>query len=183
MRLLEFIHTIVPALKFLSDNYTTHKGYTEKYRYNSFEEIIDGYKYIFEITRNITSDISSNIYDGVDISRININDDIENRKKTIMVEKINLTKSLVNKDRLLQFPVEKTDMFIDLGEYSVYGDCCYERKTLKPNYCVICDKFFCSLKKNHYKSKKHENNKFKCIGNELKNRLNIDCITNICGYL
>ena len=166
----KFMHSFTPLLTILETNSVEENEVINIDR--------DGYRYNIEIRRYINAYTDNRIY----ISRISL-DINEGRQKGLITENCFLVKYKKHYDRILEFPLmleKKVD--IPLNDYGIYDMPTYNKITSKPSYCYFCDDYYKNLR-SHFKTKKHEKTKIKCVSDELINKLNKDCIMNICEYL
>ena len=86
----------------------------------------------------------------------------------------------MNRCKALTFPimVGKNNV-LHIGEMTISS---YERKHLKSNYCIFCREFKENMKQHKF-TKIHKENVYNVISSSIGNRLNMDCIKNICQYL
>lgn len=168
-----FMHSLSSLYTILEINYAVRND----------EFVIDrgDYRYDIEVDRDVYA-YADNPYDMVSISRMFM-DINETKQKGLVIETCILIKYKKHEDRILQFPLmleKKVDIpLYDFGKYYMPS---YNKVTQKPTYCYFCDSCYKNLR-SHFKNKKHETNKMKCVNDELKDILNKDCIMNICEYL
>ena len=166
-----FMHSFAPVLTILEINYAM--------RNDDFNINRGGYYYNFNISRGFYAGTDS--YDKIYVNRASL--DINEVRKGSGIESCVLLKYKKQNERTLEFPLmleKKIDIpLYDFGKYYMPS---YNKTVLKPSYCYFCNKEYGTLR-SHFKTKKHEKTKIKCVSDELINKLNKDCIMNICEYL